>query len=135
MTRLEHIGIAVAKAEPVAELLEDLFGFTVYKTETVEREGVRTYFLDAKRAKIELLETLGENTPVGQFLSKRGPGVHHLAFEVDDVEATIERGRALGLQPLSDEPLPGADGKRIAFFHPRDTFGVLIEVCQSIRRV
>lgn len=131
MTRVEHIGIAVEDANAVAGLLESLLGLNLYKTEKVEREGVRTHFIDGGRIKIELLESTREDSPVARYLEKRGEGMHHLAFEVADVQQAIDRGRELGLQPLSDHPLPGADGKRIAFFHPRDTFGILIEVCET----
>lgn len=134
MTRLEHIGIAVREPAAVAELLERLLGIEQYKTEEVLSEGVRTHFLDAGGAKLELLEALNDSSPVARFLERRGEGVHHLAFEVDDVADTIRRGRELGLVPLSEEPIPGADGKHVAFFHPKSTHGVLIEVCESIHR-
>ncbi len=132
MTRLEHVGIAVRAPAAVAELLEQLLGIVQYKTEEVESEGVRTYFLDAGGAKLELLETLRDSSPVARFLERRGEGVHHLAFEVDDVAETMRRGRQLGLVPLSEGPIRGADGKRVAFFHPRGTHGVLIEVCETV---
>ncbi|MDX1429316.1 MAG: methylmalonyl-CoA epimerase [Rhodothermales bacterium] len=132
MTRVEHIGIAVNDVDALASLLNSLLGLRIYKTETVEREGVRTHFLDGGGAKIELLESLADDSPVGRFLEKRGQGVHHIAFEVHDVQETIDRGRELGLQPLTDHALEGADGKRIAFFHPRDTYGILIEVCETV---
>lgn len=125
---LEHLGIAVRDVAAVQDLYEKLLGLTAYKTETVEREGVRTHFLDAG-AKLELLEALGPDSPVAKHLEKRGEGLHHLAFRVDDVDAAFVKAQALGLMPLGDAPKPGADGKRIFFLHPRDTFGVLIELC------
>ena len=131
MARLEHVGIAVGDPGPVTKLLESLLGLTPYKTEIVEREGVRTHFLDAGTVKVELLEALDDDSPVARFLRKRGEGIHHLSFEVEDVQAAIDRGRSMGLQPLSEEPLSGADGKRVVFFHPRDTHGILIEVCEA----
>jgi methylmalonyl-CoA epimerase len=132
MTTLEHIGIAVSDPDAVLAMLRDLLGLRMYKSETVEREGVRTHFVGAGGVKLELLEALGPDSPVARFLEKRGEGVHHLAFEVEDVEVVIERGQAMGLSPLSPAVRPGADRKRIAFFHPKDTHGLLIEVCESI---
>ncbi|WP_457651231.1 methylmalonyl-CoA epimerase [Rhodocaloribacter sp.] len=131
MPRLEHIGIAVREAKATAALYERLFGVAPYKVETVAREGVRTHFIDAGTAKLELLEALGKDSPVAKFLDRRGEGLHHLAFEVDDVEATMARLREAGFHPLSDAPRPGADGKRIFFLHPKETHGVLVEFCGS----
>jgi len=132
MPRLEHIGIAVRDAGAVARLYEALLEAMPYKTETVEREGVRTHFISAETAKIELLESLGPDSPVARFLEKRGEGLHHLAFEVADIDDAMTRLRAAGFEPLSDTPLPGADGKRIFFLHPKQTHGVLVECCQSV---
>ncbi len=131
MPRLEHIGIAVREAKATAALFERLLGVAPYKVETVAREGVRTHFIDAGTAKLELLEALTEDSPVAKFLDRRGEGLHHLAFEVDDVEATMARLREAGFHPLSDAPRPGADGKRIFFLHPKETHGVLVEFCGS----
>ncbi|QXD15815.1 methylmalonyl-CoA epimerase [Rhodocaloribacter litoris] len=131
MPRLEHIGIAVRDPAAVAALLERLLETSPYKVETVEREGVRTHFVSAETAKLELLEAVGPDSPLSKFLEKRGEGLHHLAFEVEDLDATMDRLRALGFQPLSDTPRPGADGKRIFFLHPKQTHGVLVEFCQS----
>ena len=134
---LEHLGIAVADARDALALFERLLGHAPYKSETVEREGVRTYFLgddgvSGAAPKLELLEALGPDSPVATFLEKRGPGLHHVAFEVDDIEAEMARLRALGFRLLADAPKPGADGKRIVFLHPRSTAGVLVELCQSV---
>ena len=135
---LEHIGVAVENAEAVAALYEKLLGGRLYgrpyKQETIAHEGVRTHFIQAGAAKLELLEALGPESPVQRFLAKRGEGLHHLAFEVADVQAEMERLRKLGFQPLSDAPRPGADGKLIFFLHPKDTHGVLVEFCQSVAR-
>ena len=131
MPHLEHLGIAVRDADAVAELLHALLGERPYKQETVAREGVRTHFIAAGTAKLELLEALGPESPVARYLEKRGEGLHHLAFEVDDAEAQMARARALGLTPLSDTPRPGADGKRIFFLHPKQTHGILLEFCQT----
>jgi methylmalonyl-CoA epimerase len=128
---LDHVGIAVDDAEAVRALYDRLLGLVPYKTEAVAEQGVRTHFLDAGPTKLELLEALGPDSPVARHLAKRGEGLHHLAFEVADVEAAIERLREAGFQPLSDTPRDGADAKRIVFLHPRDTHGVLVELCQQ----
>lgn len=134
---LDHVGIAVDSPAAMA-LFERLLAATPYKVETVRREGVSTtFFGDGGQAgaapKLELLEALADDTPVGQFLAKRGPGLHHLAFEVPDLDAEMQRVRALGLRLLAEHPRPGADGKQIVFLHPKDTGGVLVELCQSVR--
>ena len=134
---LEHIGIAVTDASEAVELFERLLGAKPYKVETVEQAGVRTYFIgDGGEAgaspKLELLEALQPESPMAGFLEKRGPGLHHIAFEVDDIEAEMARLASLGFRLLADEPKPGADGKRIVFLHPKSTGGVLVELCQSV---
>ena len=131
MPHLEHVGIAVGDPEAVARLYETLLGTRPYKQERVEHEGVQTHFLAAGTVKLELLEALGADSPVARFLEKRGEGLHHLAFEVRDIHAQMQRLRELGFTPLSDEPRTGADGKLIFFLHPKETHGVLIEFCQS----
>ncbi len=135
---LDHIGIALARPEHEA-LFRRLLDAAPYKTETVEREGVRTVFFGdggepGAAPKLELLEALRDDSPVATFVSKRGPGLHHLAFEVDDLEAEMARVREAGFRLLADAPKPGADGKRIVFLHPKDTAGVLVELVQSVRR-
>jgi methylmalonyl-CoA epimerase len=132
---LEHLGIAVADADAAVTLFTALVGAAPYKAEAVEREGVRTFFIgDGGRAgrapKLELLEALGPESPVAKFLERRGPGLHHVAFEVDDLPAALTRLGAAGFAPLA-EPKPGADGKRVVFFHPRSTGGVLVELVES----
>ena len=134
---LDHVGIALSDPEQEA-VFRRLLGAAPYKTETVEREGVATtFFGDGGRGgaapKLELLEATRDDSPVAGFVAKRGPGVHHLAFEVDDVERAMDRARAAGFRPLTDAPKPGADGKRIAFLHPKDTAGVLVELVQTVR--
>lgn len=128
---LEHLGVAVRDAQAAADLLRRLLGAEPYKTETVESEGVRTVFLDAGGPKVELLEALGPDSPVARHLERRGEGLHHVAFEVNDLDAALARARAEGIRVLTDPPKPGADGKRIAFLHPKDTGGVLVELCQT----
>jgi methylmalonyl-CoA/ethylmalonyl-CoA epimerase len=129
---LEHIGIAVRDLSKANVLFERLLGVAPYKQEAVEREGVITSFFQTGQAKIELLEASREDSPIARFLDKRGEGIHHLAFEVEDIRAEMERLRAEGFQLLSEEPRPGADNKLVCFLHPRDTHGVLVELCQSI---
>ena len=134
---LDHVGIASASPETRA-LFAALIGSEPYRTETVEREGVTTVFFgDGGHAgaapKLELLETDDADSPVGRFLAARGPGVHHLAFEVASVEAAMARVRGLGIRLLSEAPRDGADGKRVVFLHPKDTAGVLIEILETPR--
>ncbi len=133
---LEHLGIAVRQADEAVELFSALLGARPYKVESVEREGVRTHFFgDAGAAgrapKIELLEVSDPASPVVKFLERRGPGLHHVAFDVDDLDAALARLRAAGFQPVAGEPAAGADGKRVAFLHPRSAGGVLVELCES----
>ena len=134
---LEHLGIAVADASDAVALFERLLSVSPYKAEVVEREGVRTVFFgdggEAGHApKLELLEALTPDSPVAAFLAKRGPGLHHVAFEVEDIEAEMSRLQGQGFRLLADAPKPGADGKRIVFLHPKSTAGVLVELCQSV---
>ncbi len=131
MIKLEHIGIAVDDAEAVAALYNHLLGHPPYKAETVDAQGVRTHFIAAGTAKLELLEALVPTSPVAKYLDKRGPGLHHLAFEVPDIDAHFAQMQAAGFQPLGTAPSTGADGKRIFFLHPKQTHGVLVEFCQS----
>lgn len=132
---LDHLGIAAADGDAATRLFAALLGAAPYKTETVAREGVTTVFFgDGGRTgaapKLELLLAESEDSPVGRFLASRGPGLHHIAFEVPDLEAAMARVRALGLRLLADAPKPGADGMDIVFLHPKDTAGVLVELCQ-----
>ncbi len=132
MPHLDHLGLAVDAPEPVAALLETLLGVRPYKQETVGGQGVRTHFIAAGTAKLELLESVAPDSPIERFLERRGEGMHHLAFEVDDIEATMAHCRDHKFTPLSGMPQPGADGKQIFFLHPKDTHGLLIEFCQSV---
>lgn len=128
---LDHIGIAVLDAERVAAMYRDVLGYTIYKTETVETQGVETWFMDAGGAKLELLTSTQAGSTIERFLEKRGEGLHHIAFEVEDLKAEMARLQQLGYELLTDAPQPGADGKWITFLHPKQTHGVLIELCQS----
>ena len=129
--KLEHIGIAVSDIEAADQLLFSLFGAKPYKTELVESEGIRTHFYDAGGTKIELLESISTDSAVARFLEKHGQGLHHVAFSVQDATSDFERLKDLGLRVLGDGPKDGADGKRIFFVHPKDTFGVLMEFCST----
>lgn len=134
---LDHVGIAAAGPEARA-LFEALLGAGPYRVETVEREGVTTVFfgdggVGGAAPKVELLEADTSDSPVSTFLESRGPGVHHLAFEVPSLEKAMARARRLGLRLLSETPRDGADGKRIAFLHPKDTGGVLVELLETPR--
>ena len=131
---LEHVGIAIRDAHSATALMKALLGEVPYKSEVVESEGVRTHFIRAGGAKLELLEALDSSSALARHLERRGQGLHHLAFEVDDLEATRDRLTGAGFTPLG-EIREGADGKRIFFLHPRDTGGVLYEFCSQDRSV
>ena len=131
MNKLEHIGIAVKNLEASNALFTKLLGTPPYKTEAVEREGVRTSFFRVGNVKIELLEATRPDSAIATFIEKRGEGIHHLAFDVDSVQQKIFDFNGAGFKTLSDKPMPGADDKMIAFLHPKSTNGVLVEVCQD----
>jgi methylmalonyl-CoA/ethylmalonyl-CoA epimerase len=127
--RLEHLGIAVEDLEAAEKIYTDLTGAPPYKREEVADENVITSFFEtANGAKIELLATTSPDGPIGRHLERRGEGLHHIAFGVDDLEAEMARLEAIGYRRISG-PKAGADGKRIAFFHPGDTGKVLVELC------
>lgn len=130
--KVEHIGIAVADLDQGRSLYESLLGYAPYKEERVESEGVTTLFFQRGDTKVELLAALTPQSPIARFLEKRGPGIHHIAFEVADIRVEMERLRAEGFELLQDEPRRGADNKLICFLHPRSSGGVLVELCQSI---
>ena len=126
--KLDHIALAVQKAEKVQKVFEEAFGWSAVHEEEVPSEGVRVVMLEAPSARIELLEPLRENTPVGKFLQKRGEGLHHLCYEVENIEETLEKLREKGVEILEPAPRKGAKGAKIAFLHPKSTGGVLIEL-------
>jgi len=132
MNKVEHIGIAVNDIKAAGDIYEKLLNTTVYKTERVEQEGVETAFLQTGPNKIELLQALSDDSPIAKFITKKGEGIHHIAFEVDDIVAEMERLKQEGFTLLNDEPKPGADNKLVCFVHPKSANGVLIELCQSI---
>jgi methylmalonyl-CoA/ethylmalonyl-CoA epimerase len=131
MNKIEHIGIAVRSLEQANLVYEKLLGTPSYKTETVESEGVNTSFFLTGPNKIELLEATKAESPIARFIEKRGEGIHHIAFLVDDIRAEMQRLKAEGFTLLNEEPKPGADNKIVCFVHPKDTTGVLIELCQE----
>jgi methylmalonyl-CoA/ethylmalonyl-CoA epimerase len=132
MNKIEHIGIAVKDIKKSNELFKKLFGEAHYKTEEVVSEGVKTSFFKVGCNKIELLEATNEDSPIAKFINKRGEGIHHIAFEVDDIEAEISRLKKEEFVVLNEKPKIGADNKLIVFLHPKSTNGVLIELCQEI---
>ncbi len=131
LDKIEHIGIAVKDLNESNKLFSQLFGEAAYKMEEVESEGVKTSFFKTGPNKIELLEASNENSPIAKFIAKKGEGVHHIAFAVEDIKAEMERLALEGFTLLNTEPKPGADGKLVAFLHPKTTNGVLIELCQD----
>jgi len=133
MKKIEHIGIAVKDLATSNALYAKLLGVAHYKIEDVASEGVRTSFFKVGESKVELLQATNLDSPIAKFIEKRGEGVHHIAFEVDDIEAEIIRLKTEGFELIDHMPKPGADKKMIAFLHPKSSSGVLVELCQDIR--
>lgn len=133
MEKIEHIGIAVKSLQSASPLYEKLLGLPSYKTETVESEFVTTEFFRVGDNKIELLEATSEESPIAKFIEKKGEGIHHIAFEVKDIEAEMERLRGEGFTLLNEVPKKGADNKLVCFVHPKSAYGVLVELCQEIK--
>jgi methylmalonyl-CoA/ethylmalonyl-CoA epimerase len=132
MNKIEHIGIAVKDLEAANEVYTKLFGEPPYKTESVESEGVYTSFFKIAESKIELLEATNPDSTIAKFIEKKGEGIHHIAFAVEDINAAMTKMRGEGFIVLNDEPKKGADNKLVCFLHPKSTNGVLIELCQEI---
>ena len=132
LNKIEHIGIAVKDLEKSNALFESLLGRPPYKSETVESEGVATSFFMSGPNKVELLQALHSESPIAKFIEKKGEGIHHIAFDVDDIYKEIERLKSEGFRMIHEEPKNGADNKLIAFLHPKSTNGVLVELCQEI---
>lgn len=132
MNKVEHIGIAVKNLKTASLIYEKLLGVSSYKTESVESENVITEFFQTGENKIELLESSSENSAIHKFLEKKGEGIHHIAFDVDDILAEMARLKSEGFILLNEEPKRGADNKLVCFVHPKSANGVLIELCQSI---
>lgn len=133
MNKIEHIGIAVKNIDESNDLFTKLFGEPNYKTEAVESEGVKTSFFKVGMNKIELLEATKEDSSIAKFIDKKGEGIHHIAFDVDDIETEIKRLKKEGFKVLNETPKKGADNKLVAFLHPKSSNGVLIELCQDIK--
>lgn len=133
MNKIEHIGIAVKNIAESNQLFTKLFGEPPYKQEAVESEGVTTSFFMNGPNKIELLEATNPDSPIAKFIEKRGEGIHHIAFDVDDIHVEMKRLKEEGFVLLNEVPKKGADNKLICFLHPKGTNGVLIELCQEIR--
>ena len=133
MIRIEHIGIAVRDLETAEARYEKLLGSPSYKREEVASEGVITSFFKTGLNKIELLESTGTEGPIAKAIEKRGEGIHHIAFEVEDIRAEMKRLKAEGFTLLNEEPKRGADNKLVCFIHPKSANGVLLELCQEIR--
>lgn len=132
MQKVEHIGIAVKSLGRSVPLFEQLLNTNCYKTETVESEQVNTAFFRQGDTKIELLESSDPDGVIARFIEKKGEGMHHIAFEVFDIEAEMERLKKEGFTLLNERPKKGADNKLVCFLHPKTTNGILIELCQSI---
>jgi methylmalonyl-CoA/ethylmalonyl-CoA epimerase len=133
MNKIEHIGIAVVNLADSLLIYEKLFGEPAYKHEEVAGEGVKTAFFRNGPNKIELLEATNPESPIAKFIAKKGEGIHHIAFEVNDIVAEIARLKNEGFIVMNETPKKGADSKLVAFLHPKGTNGVLIELCQEIR--
>ncbi len=134
MDKIEHIGIAVKDLTYSSDLYKRLLGYESYKTEEVKSENVITEFFKIGESKIELLQASSDESAIAKFLEKRGEGIHHIAFAVDNIVEEMARLKADGFQLLSDEPKNGADNKLVCFVHPKAMSGVLIELCESIKK-
>ncbi|WP_073367409.1 methylmalonyl-CoA epimerase [Flavobacterium fluvii] len=132
MKKIEHIGIAVNSLAEASITYEKLLGIPAYKEEEVVSEGVKTVFFKSGPNKIELLEATNDESSIAKFIAKKGEGIHHVAFEVEDIVAEISRLKMEGFVVLNEIPKKGADNKWVAFLHPKNTNGVLIELCQEI---
>lgn len=131
--KIEHIGIAVKDIQQANELYTQLLGVEPYKQEEVESEGVITSFFQTGESKVELLEATKPESAIAKFIEKKGEGIHHIAFAVEDIQAEMQRLREQGFTLLNDEPKRGADNKLICFVHPKSANGVLVELCQDIK--
>jgi len=131
--KIEHIGIAVKDIEQANKVYENLLGIAPYKMEKVESEGVSTSFFQTGESKIELLQATNPESAIAKFIAKKGEGIHHIAFAVKDIKEEMKRLSDLGFTILNEEPKRGADNKLVCFIHPKNTKGVLVELCQEIK--
>jgi methylmalonyl-CoA/ethylmalonyl-CoA epimerase len=129
-TRIDHVGVAVEQLEDALELYRDSFQLELAHREVVEEQGVEAVLLDVGENHVELLAPLGADTPVGKFLAKNGPGLHHVAYQVSDIDSTLRALEQAGLRLIDEQPRTGIRGSRVAFVHPRSTAGVLTEIVQ-----
>lgn len=129
-SRIDHIGVAVEEIEPTLALYRDSFELDVAHREVVQEQGVEAVLLDVGENHVELLAPLSPDTPVGKFLARQGPGLHHVAYQVSDIDATLQALKRAGLQLIDEQPRTGIRGSRVAFMHPRATAGVLTEIVQ-----
>ena len=132
MRKIEHIGIAVHDIEASNKVFTKIFGKESYKSESVQSESVITSFFQVGESKIELVAATNQDNHIAKFLDKNREGMHHIAFDVADIKAEMKRLQSEGIRTLNDQPKKGADNKLICFLHPKDTNGVLIELCQEI---
>lgn len=130
VTRVDHIGVAVPSIAEARKFFEEILGLAVTGTETIEEQKVTVAFLPLGDTEVELLEPVGQDGPVARFLEKNGPGIQHVAFRVDNLEAALAELKARGVRLIDTEPRYGAGGARIAFIHPRESHGVLVELCE-----
>lgn len=128
--RIDHIGVATDDLEGAVALYEQTFSMPLIHRETVESQGVEAVLLDVGDGHVELLQPLGADTPVGKYLDKKGPGLHHVAYAVDDIDATLGRLKEAGIELIDSEPRQGIRNSRVAFVHPRSTGGVLTEIVE-----
>ena len=133
MVRVEHIGIATKDLKKVNDLYQKLFGISHYKSEKVDLEQVDTSFFKVGDTKIEFLEATHPDSAIAKYIEKRGEGLHHIAYKVDDIHAEMERLNKEGFKTTRDTPIKGADNKLVCFVHPKTTGGVLVELCQDIK--
>ena len=131
MNKIEHIGIAVTNLDAAIQTYSELLGTPCYKLEAVESEGVKTAFFQVGESKIELLEATNDDSPIAKFIAKKGEWIHHIAFDVTNIEESMSDLRAKGFQLLNENPKNGADNKLVAFVHPKSSNGVLVELCQE----
>ena len=130
-THIEHLGIAVANLEDSIKYYEEVLGFKCYSIEEVKEQKVKTAFFKVGQTKIELLESTSPDGPIGKFIEKKGPGIHHIAFAVDELQNTLNEVKEKGVRLIDETPRPGAEGLNIAFLHPKSTHGVLTELCED----
>jgi len=128
--RIDHVGVAVEDLDQAVVLYSERFGMTEQHRETVEEFGVEAVLLEVGEGHVELLEPLSEESAIGRFLARNGPGVHHVAYQTDDIDATLERVRTAGVEAIDEQPRTGIRGSRVAFLHPRSTGGVLTEIVE-----